>query len=166
VNIKFQLALSFSLSSVPIPTLILRPEICNIPYLINSWHSLPHYKKNTSNIAIADTMKVSGLAILSIYLGFAQAKDCSESPSSPCVQFGEGDWLDHDYVPTCAGNCFVYGFNAIRASGTISRSTRCHAYSDGGCQNQILDTGDQWGTFGDTFLNFGQAESMICYYGC
>lgn len=112
-------------------------------------------------------MKLSYLAILSISLGFTQAKDCNfDSPSSPCVMFGEGQRMDHNYVPTCGGNCFVYPFNAIRASGTISRSTRCHAYSDYNCQNQILDTGDQWFTFGDTSSNFGQAESMICYFGC
>lgn len=112
-------------------------------------------------------MKLFGLAILSLPLGFAQAKDCVVSAgTSPCVQFGEGAYMDLNYVPTCGGNCFVYPFNAIRASGTISRSTRCHAYSDYNCQNQVLDTGDQWATFGDTFSNFGQAQSMICYYGC
>ena len=69
------------------------------------------------------------------------------------------------YKPDCSGHCFQYNsFSSIQVGGSIVTGADCIAYSDGNCQNEIGDSGNQHGPH--CFDNLNRAQSMKCYYGC
>ncbi|KAJ6535422.1 hypothetical protein B0H19DRAFT_884319, partial [Mycena capillaripes] len=71
-----------------------------------------------------------------------------------------------NFVPTCAGNCFQFkSFDSVSVVGNGIFGTDCHVFSDGNCQNQIADTGND--VFGpDKCVNVPGAQSMQCFFDC
>ena len=74
------------------------------------------------------------------------------------------------YKPDCSGACFQYdSFGSIGVKGAeglfyTQVKTRCVAYSDENCQDQIADSGDH--KEGYCLENVGRGRSMKCYWGC
>ncbi|KAJ6779708.1 hypothetical protein PWT90_09421 [Aphanocladium album] len=67
------------------------------------------------------------------------------------------------YKPTCAGNCYVDRFHAVKAIGDGTYSTNCELYSDTQCQNSLGSVG---GKTGGGHCKSASGWSMKCYYRC
>ncbi|KAM3460533.1 hypothetical protein NHJ6243_005808 [Beauveria neobassiana] len=67
------------------------------------------------------------------------------------------------YKPTCAGNCYVDKFNAVKAIGDGTYSTNCELFSDTQCQNSLGTVG---GKTGGGHCKNASGWSMKCYYRC
>jgi hypothetical protein len=110
-------------------------------------------------------MQISIKIILALLASCAAAKDCSGS-NGECIQYYSDDncvTLEGEYQPTCQGNCFVYGFNSIRATGgKVGVEPSCTLYSDDNCEHEVdyINTGDNRCHSYNTF------SSMRCYYDC
>ncbi|TQV94841.1 hypothetical protein IF1G_06852 [Cordyceps javanica] len=67
------------------------------------------------------------------------------------------------YKPTCAGNCYVDRFAAVKAIGDGTYSTNCELFSDAQCQNSLGSVG---GKTGGGHCKNAVGWSMKCYYRC
>ncbi|WPH02945.1 Hypothetical protein R9X50_00581600 [Acrodontium crateriforme] len=108
------------------------------------------------------------------YASLALAGACTgngDSFSQECVTLYNGEncpsnGVEASYKPTCAGNCYVYGFNSLNVQGSYFYGTNCHAYSDSNCQNEIGSSGNIVGAGAGKCFNFQGGQSMKCYYNC
>lgn len=87
---------------------------------------------------------------------------------SECVTVYSGsdcatNGVETSYRPTCAGNCYVYGFDSLKVQGSAYYGTNCVAYSDTNCQDEIGQSGNQYSGDCSTFEG---GQSMKCYYDC
>jgi len=115
-------------------------------------------------------MKLALLKIVSMLLALASpaiSGTCDTADGECVTLFSDqicGDQELLGYTPTCAGNCYVYGFNSLSVRGDFFTGTNCEAYSDSNCQKSIGTTGN---TFQDAkCVPFPGGNSMKCYYDC
>ncbi|KAF5011531.1 hypothetical protein FDECE_2362 [Fusarium decemcellulare] len=86
-----------------------------------------------------------------------------------CVTYFSGQGCSGElgnFKPDCTGACFQFSsFQSVFTGGTgiPIAGTACKIYSDGNCQNQILDIPDHIPFRCDSF---GTAQSMQCFYNC
>ena len=122
-------------------------------------------RHSTRTISPTNDMRYLNLLALLGLSTLASGKGCG---SKECVRYYSDDGCNNeegDYVPTCGGNCFSYGFNSIKVAGNGgSLGPACYMYSDSNCQHQvdyIRNTQGESGCY--TYNTYG---SMKCYYNC
>ncbi|KAJ7189199.1 hypothetical protein C8R46DRAFT_879099 [Mycena filopes] len=109
-------------------------------------------------------MKFISLAVLlpALFMTSAVSGQCT----GECVAFFSGtDCQDEilEFPPSCNTNCIQLGFNSIFTFGSLIHGTDCHAYSDSGCQNEIVDTGNH---IPGRCTNAQGANSYKCFFDC